>query len=187
MLTEELRDREDEIGRGRALRQIAVKPEPNHRRHEHRDRLAEHRRFGFDPAHAPGEDAEAVHHRCVRVGPDKAVGVGVLFGVGEDDPAQVLEVHLVTDARPGRHDPEVAEGLLAPPEEPVALSVALVLERDVEGQRVPAPVEVSHHRVVDHEVDGNLRVDPIGLASERLDGIAHGGEVDHTRDAGEVL
>ena len=63
-------------------------PEAQDLRQEHRDRLAEHRRLGLDPAHAPAQDAEAVHHRRVRVGPDQGVGVGLHRAVplaAEDD------------------------------------------------------------------------------------------------------
>ena len=38
------------------------------------------------------------------------------------------------DARPGRHDPQVAERGLGPAQELVALAVALVLALDVEGE-----------------------------------------------------
>jgi hypothetical protein len=55
---------------------------------------------------------------------------------------QVLEVHLVHDARAGRHDAEVVEGLLAPAQELVALAVALELEPDVVERARPA-AEVS--------------------------------------------
>ena len=59
--------------------------------------------------------------------PDEGVGVGLAVGGGEHDPGEVLEVDLVADAGVGRHDPEVVEGALAPPEELVALLVALEL------------------------------------------------------------
>ena len=48
------------------------------------------------------------------------------------DARQVLEVDLVDDAGVGRHDAEVAERVLAPAQERVALLVARELERRVE-------------------------------------------------------
>ena len=75
VLAQHLRDGEHEVGRGRALGQLAVQLEADHARHEHRHRLAEHRRLGLDAADAPAEHAEAVDHRRVRVGPDERVGV----------------------------------------------------------------------------------------------------------------
>jgi hypothetical protein len=43
---------------------------------QHRNRLAEHRRFRLDAADAPAEHAEAVDHRGVAVGADAGVGIG---------------------------------------------------------------------------------------------------------------
>ena len=66
-------------GRSRSTpsRQLAVELEADHLRQQHRDRLAEHRRLGLDPADAPAEHAEAVDHRRVGVGADQGVGVGL--------------------------------------------------------------------------------------------------------------
>ena len=66
-----------------STRSVAVAPsgslpaelEADDLRDEHRDRLAEHRRLGLDPADAPAEHAQAVDHRRVRVGPDQRVRV----------------------------------------------------------------------------------------------------------------
>ncbi len=91
------------------------------------------------------------------------------------------------DAGVGRHDDEVAEGLLAPAEELVALAVALKLAVGV-GAEGEAVAEVVHlHRVVDDQLGRQQRVDLLGVAAHPLHGVAHGGEVHHGRDAGEVL
>ena len=47
---------------------------------------------------------------------------------------EIFEIDLVADAGAGRHDAEIAEGLLAPFQELVALLVALVFELDVAGE-----------------------------------------------------
>ena len=75
-LAQDLSDREHEVGRGGALRQRPVEAETDDLGYEHRDRLAEHRRLGLDPADTPAEDAEPVDHRRVRVGADDRVGEG---------------------------------------------------------------------------------------------------------------
>ena len=75
-LAQHLRHGEDEVGRGRALAELAGQLEADDLRDEHGDRLAEHRRLGLDAADAPAEDAEAVHHRRVRVGADQRVRIG---------------------------------------------------------------------------------------------------------------
>ena len=67
---------EDEVGRGRAARQLAVEADADDPGHRLVERLAEEDRLGLDPADAVAEDAEAVDHRGVRVGPDERVGEG---------------------------------------------------------------------------------------------------------------
>jgi hypothetical protein len=155
--------------------------------HEHGDGLAEHGCLGLDAAHAPADHAEAVDHGRVRIGPEEGVGIGLAIGVGEDDPGQVLEVDLVADTGVGWDDLELVERALAPPQEPVALHVALELELGVAAEGVGRAVDVGHHGVVDDQLGGNQRVDLRSLPAEPFDGVAHGGEVDDGRDAREVL
>ena len=91
LAAEHLGDGQDQVGRGRPLAEGAGELEADDLRHEHRDRLAEHRRLGLDPADAPAEHAQAVDHRRVRVGADERVGVGqrrvLVRGVGQVDRA----------------------------------------------------------------------------------------------------
>ncbi|GIX48792.1 MAG: hypothetical protein KatS3mg131_3003 [Candidatus Tectimicrobiota bacterium] len=54
-------------------------------------------------------------------------------------PGQVLQVHLVHDARGRGHHPEVGEGLLAPLQELVALAVALELRSALKANASPVP------------------------------------------------
>jgi len=54
-----------------------------------------------------------------------------------------------------------------------------------EGLRVAEVVD--HHRVVDDQVDGVQRVDLGRVGAQRHHGVAHGGQVDDGRNAGEVL
>ena len=150
---QDLRDREHEVGRGRAFGQGAHELEADDLRDEHRDRLAEHRRLGLDPADAPAEHAEPVDHRRVRVGADERVGEGHAAPV-VDDAGEELEVDLVDDARARRHDLEVGERPLAPAQKRIALAVALELELGVPRDREPRRVLVHLHRVVDHELGG---------------------------------
>ncbi|GAA3040369.1 hypothetical protein GCM10020000_18590 [Streptomyces olivoverticillatus] len=97
VLAQHLGDREDEVGGGGAVRQLAGQLEADDARDEHGDRLAEHRGLGLDAADAPAEHAEAVDHGGVRVGADEGVGVG-LAAPDHDGAGQVLDVHLVDDA-----------------------------------------------------------------------------------------
>ena len=185
-LAQDLGHRQHEVGRRRALAQRARQPEADDLRHEHRQRLPEHRRLGLDPADAPAEHAEAVDHRRVRVGADERVREGDAVA-HLDDAREVLEVDLVDDPGVRRHDAEVVERALAPAEEGVALVVPLELELDVALDREPRRELVDLHRVVDHELDRDQRVDRLRVAALVAHRVAHRREVDDARDAREVL
>ena len=88
---------------------------------------------------------------------------------------------------PGRHHPEVVEGPLGELEQLVALAVALELELDVELERALRAVRVDLDRVVDDQVAGHHRVDPVGVALHPAHRVPHGRQVHHARHAGEVL
>ena len=76
---------------------------------------------------------------------------------------------------------------MAPAEEAVALAVALVLALDVLRERVLGPEGVDLDRVVDHEIDGYVRVDVAGVATHQCVRIAHRSKVGDRRNAREVL
>jgi hypothetical protein len=161
-------------------------------RQQQRERLAEHHRLGLDPAHAPADDPQAVDHRGVAVGADERVGHGhgeaAVGRFAEEDAAgQVFEVDLVDDPDRRRDDPEVAEGLLAPPQEGVPLGIAGELDVDVLGQGVVAAEEIDLHRVVDHQIDRHQRIDLGRIAPQPLHRRPHRRQVDHAGHAGEVL
>ena len=101
--------------------------------------------------------------------------------------AEIFEVDLMADAGAGRHDAEIAEGLLAPFQELVALLVALVFELDIAGEGQRRAELVDDDGMVDDEVDRHQRIDLLRIAAERGHGVAHRGEVDHRRNAGEIL
>ena len=144
-----------QVGGGDAFLELAGELEADHFRDQHRHRLAEHRRLGFDAAHAPAEYAEAVDHGGVGVGADQGVGEGVgaaVFLFGPHGAAQVFEVDLVADAGARRYHAEVVEGALAPAQEGVAFAVALHFDIDVLLEGAGAAELVDHHRVVNHQV-----------------------------------
>ena len=185
-LAEDLRHREDEVGRGRSFGERAGQPEPDDLWHEHRDRLAEHRRLGLDPADAPAEHAEPVDHRRVRVGPDERVRERHAVAL-VDDAREELEIDLVDDPRARWDDLEVVEGALPPAQECVALAVPLELELGVPDDREPARELVDLHRVVDHELDGEERIDLLRVAAEVVHGVPHRCEIDDRGHSREVL
>lgn len=186
VLAEHLGDGQHEVGGGGAGLELTGQLEADDTRDEHRDGLAEHGGLGLDAADAPAEDAEAIHHRGVRVGADEGVGVGLAVA-DHDRTGQVLDVDLVDDAGAGRDDLEVVEGGLAPAQELVALAVAAVLQLDVLREGLVGAELVGDDGVVDDQLGRGERVDLRRVAAELLDSLTHGGEVDDTGHAGEVL
>ena len=192
VLAQHLGDRQHQVGRGRALGQLAVEPEADHLRDQHRHRLAEHRRLGLDPADAPAEHAEAVDHRRVRVGADERVRVGLRAGsapvsLTNTTRARYSRLTWCTMPVSGGTTLKLSKRRLPPAQECVALLVALELELGVALERAGRPELVDLHGVVDHQLGGHQRVDLAGVAAHRRDRIAHRREVDDRRDAGEVL
>ena len=155
------------------------------------ERLAEQDGLRLDAADAVAEDTQAVDHRRVGVGPDDRVRVGDPAAVRirpiRDDRCQELEVDLVDDPGPGRHDAQVAECGLGPAQQLVALAVAVVLAFHVEGEGAGRPELVDLDGVVDDEVGRDQRVDQARVAAEVGHRVAHDGQVDDRRHAGEVL
>ena len=93
----------------------------------------------------------------------------------------------MADAGAGRHDAEIVEGALAPFQEVIALAVALVFVLDVVGQGFRRAELIDDDRVVDDEIDGHERIDLRRIAAELRHAVAHGGEIDDGRHAGEIL
>ena len=179
-------------------RSVAVQPAgsrpasrtPDDPRHRLVERLAQEDGLGLDAADAVPEHAEPVDHRGVRVGAHHGVwerdGAAVEL-VGPHHRREPLQVHLVDDAGPGGHDPQVAERGLRPAQQLVALDVPLVLARDVRRVRVGGAPRVDLDGVVDHEVGGDERVHARRVTAECGHRVAHRREVHDRGHAGEVL
>ena len=86
-----------------------------------------------------------------------------------------------------RHDAEIVKGALAPFQELVAFHVAFIFAVHVHLKGARIAEFVDHHRVVDHQIDRVQRVDLFGVAAQRHDPVAHRGQVDHSRNTGEIL
>ena len=91
------------------------------------------------------------------------------------------------DPGPGRDDLEVAEALLSPAQERVALAVSLELELDVPREGVARAEQVDLNRVVDHELDRNQGIDLLRVPAEVGHRVPHRREIDDRRHAREVL
>ena len=128
----------------------------------------------------------------MRVGADDRVGIRNHFAAlgcfgGENHAGQVLEIDLVADAHARGHGRKIVERSLSPLEEGVALAVALELKRGVHVVGVRGAKLVHLHGVVDDQLRRLQRVDLVRVASQRLHGVSHRGQVDDCGHAGEVL
>jgi hypothetical protein len=183
-------DGEHQVGGGDPLVQGAAELDADHLGNGHVVGLAQHDGLGLDAAHTPAHDADAVDHGGVRVGAHQGVGVGdgaVGGFLGDDHPAQILQVDLVADARVGGYHGEVVEAFLGPLEQLVAFAVALVFFGHVLGETVGGAVIVHLDAVVDDELGGHQGVDLARVAAQLLDCIAHGRQIHHGRHSREIL
>ena len=158
----------------------------DHVRRQDIDRLAQHAGLGLDSAYAPADHADAIDHGHVRIGADHRVGeinaILLLHAACE-----VFQIDLVHDADSRRHDLHPVEGLHAPFQETVALSIALKLDLHIESERIGRIVMIDLHGMIDDELDRHQRLDQLGIFAELARCAAHGGEVGERRKAGEVL
>ena len=184
--SQHLGHRQHQIGGRGALPRPARQAQADHFRDQHGDRLAQHGRLGLDAAHAPTQHGETVDHGGVAVRAHHRIGAQQL-PAPPHHPGQMLQVDLVTDAGPRRHHPQVVERGLGPTQEAVAFPVARHLALDIGGKGAGMAEAVDLHRVIDHQVDGRQRVDPVGIAPQPRHGLAHGRQIDHGGHAGEVL
>src|SRR5262245_62530569 len=93
----------------------------------------------------------------------------------------------MADAGAGRHYAEIVERGRAPAQEGVTLAVSLIFLVDIDLEGAVRPEGIHHHRMIDDEIDRRLRIDRPRIAAERSHGVAHGGEIDHGGDTGEVM
>ncbi len=93
----------------------------------------------------------------------------------------------MTDARPRRDHPQVAEFALSPTQQRVALAVALHLPFHIQAAGLRHPGVVDLHRVIDHQVHRDARVDDGRISSGPRHRGAERGEVHDAGHSGEVL
>ncbi len=189
-LAQPLGDGKHQIGRVDAGREFAAQAHPDDFGQQHGDGLAQHRRLGFNAAHAPAQHAQAVDHGGMGVGADKSIGIGQQAAVDAGEhhhPGQIFQIDLVDDAGVGRHHAKALEGLLAPAQKDIAFAVALKFQPAVEGEGVGRGKAVHLHGMVNHQLDRLQRVDGAGIAAQGSHGVAHGGQIGDGGHAGKVL
>ena len=170
--------------------QAAGELDADNGRDQRRDGLPQRGRLGFDAADTPAEHADAICRRRMGIGADKRIEVRcdlAFFLCSHNNAGKALDVQLMADARSRRHDAHIVEAFLRPPQKRIALAVALEFERHVIGKRRGATGLVGDNGMVDHQIAGHLRVHARRIATKRLHRLAHHGEVNENRYAGEVL
>ncbi len=179
-----------------AFAKCAGELEADDLRHEHRDRLAEHRGLGFDPADAPAEHAEAVDHRRVRIGADERVRIGWgSVAVAVPASSSVVKTTRARYSRLTWWTMPVSGGTtrkfwnaFCPHRRKAYRSRLRVNSSSAfvrNARAVPASSTWTEWSI--DELDRLERVDLLRVAPHAFHGVAHRGEVDDGRHAGEVL
>ncbi len=83
--------------------------------------------------------------------------------------------------------PKIVESHLAPAQERIALDVALEFDFRIFLERIGGAEIIDLHRVVDHQIDRCQRIDLLGIAAQPLHRLAHGRQIDHGGNTGQVL
>ena len=190
VFAQHLGDGEDKVGGRDPLLEPAAQVDADHRRDRHIVGLAQHDGLGLDTADTPAHDTDGIDHGSMRIEPHQRVGKyqGPSLLRGDDHhPAEMLQVHLMADARTGRNHLEIVKALLGPLEQGVAFAVALILLGHVAHHRILGAEVVHLDGMIHNELSGNQGVDVLGIAPQGLHGIPHGGQVHHRGNAGKIL
>jgi hypothetical protein len=169
---------------------MACQPESNHLGSEDHHRLAQNGGFGFDPPDSPPKHTQAIDHSRVRISADQGVWVRQSLGAhfaGPDDMRQVFEIDLMDDSGCRGNDAKIVEGISPPTQEGIALPIALEFDFGVAVERLRRGEKIHLHRMIDHQVNGDLRVDLGGVAAEPGERRAHSRQIDHGWHTGKIL
>ena len=159
-------------------------------RHERRDGLAEHRSFSFNAAHAPRKHANAICRGGMGISSHHRVKVRKLAGVGRlrhNAARKTLDVDLVANARSGRNDAHILKRRQGPLQEAIALAVALEFHIHVLLKSTGAASRIGNNRMVNHQIERNLRIDTRGVGAQIACGFTHHGQVNEHWHTGEIL
>jgi hypothetical protein len=99
----------------------------------------------------------------------------------------MLDIHLVDDADIRRHRAEVLKCVLPPLQKHVALSIAFEFTIGIEPECFRSSELIHLHRVINHQIHLLQGINLLRISTHSLDDIAHGRQIDDSRNAGEIL
>ncbi len=147
----------------------------------------QHDVFGFQAAHADGDDAQRIHMRGVTVGADAGIGEGHTVA-HLNDRRHFLQVDLVHDPVARGNDIDVLEGRLGPVDEMKAVFVAPVFDGAVLGEGIRIETAALHgKRVVDDQLHRHYGVDLCRVAALVCNGVAQACEIHECGLAEDVM
>ena len=105
----------------------------------------------------------------------------------EYDARQVLDIHLMDDPCRRGHYAKITESRLTPTQKGITLGVSTVFQFRIALQRLGLAEMIHHDRMIDHEISGRKRVNPVRITLQTRDRFTHRGEIHHRRHSGEIL
>lgn len=127
-LPQDLGGSQHQISCGAIALQLAMESEANHLRQHHGDCLAQHYGLSLNAADPPADHSQTVDHGGVTVSTHNRIRVQQTLLISKHHASQVLQIHLVNDARPRRNNQEVLKGSGAPLQKLKSLKVPLKLD-----------------------------------------------------------
>src|ERR1051326_44379 len=121
------------------------------------NRLAQHRRFGFNTTNAPPDNAQTIDHRRMGVGADERLRK--INRLLPNVLREIFEIDLVADADARRNYAKTIKRLRAPLEKLVTRTVAFELHLHVFLKRIARARKINLDRVVDNQIDWHERFD----------------------------
>ena len=106
---------------------------------------------------------------------------------GHHHGCQVFKIDLVDNTRRRRHDPEIIKSLLPPPQELIALAIALKFNFRISPEGIRNGEEIYLHGMIDHQVNRNQRVDFLRVPTLSMYSRPHRSKVHHSWNPGEIL
>ena len=192
-LTQHLNHSKNKVSRRCAFFQLTCQLKANNLWDQHRNRLTKHGGFGLDTADAPTQNGQAIHHCCMRICSNQCIWVHNLFArillifAHPRSLRQIFKVHLVTNTCTRRYNAEVFKRALPPFQKLITLAIAFKFFFNVRLKRRRRSEFINHYRVINDQINRNLRVNFLRVCIQCCHRLAHGGQINHSRNPSKVL